>query len=190
MKQVVQNFKTGELSVSEVPPPALKPGGVLVRTVRSLISAGTERGTVAVGQSSLVGKARQRPDLVRQVIDNVRREGVAATMQKVRTRLESLKPLHFLGNDLIAFHVLDPMELDFGFEDASSFEDLESGEQIPVVPESFRDEYRQLIRNHIESLKTKFSEVRIDYTLANTSEPLDRLLFSYLSARERLMRVR
>ena len=56
--------------------------------------------------------------------------------------LESLKPLHFLGNDLIVFHVLDPAELDFGFEDASSFEDLETGEQIPVVPESFRDEYR------------------------------------------------
>jgi predicted dehydrogenase/threonine dehydrogenase-like Zn-dependent dehydrogenase len=91
MKQVIQNFKSGELSVGDVPPPALKPGGVLVRTVRSLISAGTERGTVSVGQSSLVGKARQRPDLVRQVIDNVRREGVAATVAKVRTRLESLK---------------------------------------------------------------------------------------------------
>ncbi len=104
--------------------------------------------------------------------------------------LEALKPLHFLGNDLIAFHVLDPAEIDFGFEDASSFEDLETGEQIPVVPESFRDEYRRLIHAHVESLKTKFSEVRIDYMLANTAEPLDRLLFSYLSARERLMRVR
>ena len=50
--------------------------------------------------------------------------------------LEALKPLHFLGNDMIAFHVLDPAEVDFGFEDASSFEDLESGEQIPVVPEA------------------------------------------------------
>jgi uncharacterized protein (DUF58 family) len=104
--------------------------------------------------------------------------------------LEFVKPLHFLGNDLIAFHVLDPAEVDFGFEDASSFEDLESGEQIPVVPESFRDEYRQLIQNHIESLKAKFSEHRVDYMLANTAEPLDRLLSSYLSARERLMRVR
>jgi uncharacterized protein (DUF58 family) len=104
--------------------------------------------------------------------------------------LEAVKPLHFLGNDLIAFHVLDPAELDFGFEDASSFEDLESGEQIPVVPQSFAAEYRQLIQNHIESLKTKFSEHRVDYMLANTAEPLDKSLFSYLSARERLMRVR
>jgi len=104
--------------------------------------------------------------------------------------LEAIKPLHFLGNDLIAFHVLDPAEIDFGYDDASSFQDLETGEQIPVVPESFRDEYRRLIQNHIESLKTKFSEVRIDYMLANTAEPLDRLLFGYLSSRERLMRVR
>jgi predicted dehydrogenase/threonine dehydrogenase-like Zn-dependent dehydrogenase len=101
MKQVIQNFKSGELSVGDVPPPALKPGGVLVRTARSLISAGTERGTVSVGQSSLVGKARKRPDLVRQVIDNVRREGVAATVAKVRTRLESLKPLGYSASGIV-----------------------------------------------------------------------------------------
>src|SRR5215471_3571654 len=104
--------------------------------------------------------------------------------------LEAIRPLKFLGNDLIVFHVLDPAEIDFGFEDASSFEDLESGEQIPVVPESLRAEYRSMITAHIESLTTKFSEHRIDYTLLNTGEPLDRALFSYLSSRERLMRVR
>jgi len=104
--------------------------------------------------------------------------------------LEAIKPLKFLGNDLIVFHVLDPAEIDFGYEDASSFEDLESGEQVPVVPQSLAKEYRQLIAAHIESLQAKFSEHRIDYTLLNTGEPLDRALFSYLSSRERLMRVR
>jgi uncharacterized protein (DUF58 family) len=104
--------------------------------------------------------------------------------------LEAIKPLRFLGNDLIVFHVLDPAEIDFGFEDASSFEDLESGEQVPVVPESLRAEYRQMIQAHIAALGTKFSEHRIDYTVLNTSEPLDRALFSYLSSRERLLRVR
>jgi len=104
--------------------------------------------------------------------------------------MEAIKPLKFLGNDLIVFHVLDQAEIDFGFEDASSFEDLESGEQIPVVPESLRAEYRSMIKAHIEALTTKFSEHRIDYTVLNTSEPLDRALFSYLSSRERLMRVR
>jgi len=104
--------------------------------------------------------------------------------------LEAIKPLRFLGNDLIVFHVLDPAEIDFGYDEASSFEDLESGEQIPVVPESLAAEYRSMIRAHIDSLTTKFSEHRIDYTMVNTAEPLDRALFSYLSSRERLMRVR
>src|SRR5206468_7207051 len=106
------------------------------------------------------------------------------------TVLEAIKPLKFLGNDLIVFHVLDPAEMDFGYEDASSFEDLETGEQIPVVPQSLREEYGRMIRAHIEALTTKFSEHRIDYTLVNTAEPLDRALFSYLSSRERLSRVR
>jgi uncharacterized protein (DUF58 family) len=104
--------------------------------------------------------------------------------------LDAIKPLRFLGNDLIVFHVLDQAELEFGYEDASSFEDLESGEQVPVVPDSLREQYRQMIRDHVAALGTKFSEHRIDYTLLNTSEPLDRSLFSYLSSRERLMRVR
>ena len=55
-----------------------------------------------------------------------------------RDLLEAIKPLRFLGNDLIVFHVLDPAEIDFAYEDASSFEDLESGEQMPVVPEVVR----------------------------------------------------
>ncbi len=58
--------------------------------------------------------------------------------------LEAIKPLRFLGNDLMVFHVLDPAEIEFRYDDASSFEDLESGEQIPVVPESLAEQYRAL----------------------------------------------
>ena len=104
--------------------------------------------------------------------------------------LEALKPLSFLGNDLIVFHVLDPREVDFEYDDASTFEDLESTEQMPVVPQSFREQYRTMIQEHINTLQTRFSEQRIDYALLNTHEPLDRALFSYLSSREKLMRVR
>ena len=104
--------------------------------------------------------------------------------------LDALKPLRFLGNDLIVFHILDPQEIDFDFDDASTFQDLESGEQVPVVPQSFRAEYRRLIQEHISKLTTMFSEQRIDYALVNTSEPLDRALFSYLSSRQKLARVR
>src|SRR4029078_5330012 len=101
--------------------------------------------------------------------------------------LEAIKPLRFLGNELIVFHVLDPAEIDFGYDDASSFQDLETGEQIQVVPESLAREARAMLQAHIASLTTKFSEHRIDYTVLNPAEPLDRALFTYLSSRERLM---
>ena len=104
--------------------------------------------------------------------------------------LDAIKPLKFLGNDLIVFHVLDPQEINFDYDEASAFEDLESREQIPVVPQSFREQYRALVQEHIAALRAKFSEQRIDYALVNTSEPLDRALFSYLSSREKMMRVR
>lgn len=95
MKQVIQNFKTGELYVDEVPVPAISEGMVLVENEYSLISAGTERSTVKVAQASLIGKAKQRPDLVAQVIQNIRKEGFSATMSKVRTKLDSLKALGY-----------------------------------------------------------------------------------------------
>ncbi len=95
MKQVIQNFKSGELYVDEVPMPAIAPNMVLVENKYSLISAGTERSTVKVAQSSLLGKAKQRPDLVAQVLNNIKKEGIKATLEKVRTKLDSLKALGY-----------------------------------------------------------------------------------------------
>jgi uncharacterized protein (DUF58 family) len=104
--------------------------------------------------------------------------------------LEAMKPYRFLGNDLVVFHVLDPAEIDFPYDEASRFQDLESGEQVPVVPEVFAKQYREMIREHIEALTTKCSEARIDYMQLTTSKPLDEALFHYLGNRERLMRIR
>jgi len=104
--------------------------------------------------------------------------------------MEAIKPLRFRGNDIIVFHVLDPSEISFDFDDASSFQDLESGEQIPVVPSGMADEYRKLIQEHIAALSTRFSQNRVDYSLVNTATPLDYSLFKYLSARQRLSRIR
>jgi hypothetical protein len=104
--------------------------------------------------------------------------------------VDAVTPLRFRGNDLIVFHVLDPAELDFGFNDAQAFEDLESGEQMPVVPQSLRAEYQSLVKAHTDALQQKFSEVRVDYTLLNTSQPLDHALFRYLNGRARKMRSR
>src|SRR5262245_24622510 len=95
MKQVIQNLKSGELRVEEVPPPTLAAPGILVRNAYSLISSGTERSTVGTGQSSLLGKSRSRADRVAQVLQNVKREGMVATYQKVMTRLNKPKALGY-----------------------------------------------------------------------------------------------
>ncbi len=95
MNQVIQNFMTGELTVMDVPAPSVAPGFVLVRNHYSLVSAGTERSTVSAGKASLLGKARQRPDLVRQVLATYKKEGLAETWKRVRTKLETLKELGY-----------------------------------------------------------------------------------------------
>ena len=95
MKQVIQNFKTGDLYVDEVSVPTISSGFVMVENKYSLISAGTERGTVKVGKANLLGKAKQRPDLVAQVLQNVKKEGLKATLGKVKTKLDSLKALGY-----------------------------------------------------------------------------------------------
>lgn len=104
--------------------------------------------------------------------------------------VEAVSPLRFRGNDIIVFHVLDPTELEFGFNDAQPFEDLESGEQMPVVPEAFREEYRALVKAHVEALQQAFSAVRVDYTLLDTSKPLDFALYRYLGSRQKLLKAR
>jgi uncharacterized protein (DUF58 family) len=104
--------------------------------------------------------------------------------------LEAVAPLRFRGHDMIVFHVLDPAEVDFTYDQASAFEDLESGEQIPVVPEALAEQYRALIKEHSDTLRSKFSELRIDYMLINTATSIDQALFTYLSMREHLSRTR
>ncbi|MBO0719693.1 MAG: bi-domain-containing oxidoreductase [Blastocatellia bacterium] len=89
MKQVIQNFRTGELKVDEVPETICRSGGILIDNVASLISAGTEKMVIDLAQKSLAGKARERPDLVRQVISKFRRDGFISTVQTVRARLEA-----------------------------------------------------------------------------------------------------
>ena len=104
--------------------------------------------------------------------------------------MDALKPLRSRGNDLIVFHVLDPAELDLTFDEPSSFQDLESGEQLPVVPAVFGEQYRALLCEHVTALSSRLSENRIYYALFNTAGPLYYALFKYLSARQRLSRVR
>ncbi len=95
MKQIAQNYKTGELIVLDVPAPVCRPGGVLVRSLYSLISTGTEMMKLTEAKLSMVGKARARPDQVRKVLDAVAQQGAVATYKKVMSRLDAYTPLGY-----------------------------------------------------------------------------------------------
>src|SRR5687768_11429368 len=88
MKQLLQNIKNGKSTIEDVPIPTPQKGQALVKVEASLVSAGTERMVVEFAEKSLVGKALSRPDLVKQVFDKARREGVVSTAQAAFNRLD------------------------------------------------------------------------------------------------------
>jgi len=88
MKQVLQHARSGEITVEEVPAPQLLPGCVLVQVAASVVSAGTERASAEFARKSLLQKATSRPDLVRDVVRKVQRDGLFSAIQTVRSRLD------------------------------------------------------------------------------------------------------
>lgn len=105
--------------------------------------------------------------------------------QDVHELLRALRFLHHRGNDIILFHVLDPLELDLSLEDGGTFEDMETGEQLPYVPADSRQNYLDLLEHHIRNLRRECRDTFIDYQLLSTEEPLDLALKSYLMVRQR-----
>lgn len=101
MKQLVQAISGGPVRVVDVPRPTIGATEVLVQTVASVISPGTERAVTALAQSSLIAKARARPDLVRQVIQRAKTEGIATTAHKVRDRLGGVIPLGYSAAGMV-----------------------------------------------------------------------------------------
>ena len=95
MKQVVHDLRRGEVRVEEVPPPCCSPQGVLVGSVASLISSGTERAALRLGSRTLLGKALERPDLIRLVLRQFKTTGLADIVAGARARLEALQPLGY-----------------------------------------------------------------------------------------------
>lgn len=101
MKQILQNLKTGELDIAEVPAPVVLPGSLLIQTRCSLISAGTERMMVEFGKANLFAKARQQPDKVKQVLDKIRTDGLMPTMETVFSRLDEPMPLGYCNSGVV-----------------------------------------------------------------------------------------
>lgn len=101
MKQLLQNMKTGETTVADVPVPNPGQGTALVRTAASLVSAGTERMVVEFARKNLVGKAQSRPDLVQQVLNKVKREGLLTTIEAAQNQLDQPLALGYSSAGII-----------------------------------------------------------------------------------------
>ncbi len=169
---------TFDHEVIDYVPPAVKHLNVVLNTIARLQPGG----------ASALG-----PPLVK-VTEALKRRGVLVLVsdlyEEPESVLNAVKNLRYRGHDVIVFHLLDRAELDFSFDKAAPFEDLETGERLPVVPDHLREQYRSLVQAHTAELSRRFSDNRIDYVLINTSTPLDHALFRYLSERQRLSRTR
>jgi uncharacterized protein (DUF58 family) len=98
--------------------------------------------------------------------------------------MAGLKQLKAKGNDIMVLHIMDNFELTFPFMDAAQFEDMENKRKMHSIPEYLRTQYLAIINDHIARLRKEMSGSRIDYTLMDTTKPVDEALFSYLAARE------
>lgn len=110
--------------------------------------------------------------------------------QEIDDAMAALRLLRGRGHDLLVFRVMDPTELAFSFEDPTNVEDLETGEQIPVVPKKLKEGYDALVAAHVAALEERCTGERMDHVLLDTSKPLDLALFRYLTIREKKARVR
>ena len=95
MKQVLQSLKNGSTLVADVPCPSVRPGHLLIRTTRTLVSAGTERMLVEFGKAGWIDKARQQPDKVRMVLDKIKTDGLMPTVEAVLNKLDQPLPLGY-----------------------------------------------------------------------------------------------
>lgn len=137
--------------------------GSLATPVRSLVELIRRRGIIV-----LISDLYESPDTV----------GDAAALLRAR------------GNDVIVFQILDRDELEFPYDDAASFRDLETGERMPIVADNVRERYRKAVADHVSGIATRMADQRVDHRLLDTDRPLDEALFTYLSDRHRFSRVR
>ncbi|HVF22376.1 MAG TPA: bi-domain-containing oxidoreductase [Pyrinomonadaceae bacterium] len=136
MKQVLQNRKTGRPFVGEVPVPALQRGRVLVRTVASLISAGTERAAVELVSKGLVQEARQRPDLVKAVVAKVKNEGLLNTFAAVRDKMVASQALGYSAAGIVTAVAEDVTEFQIGDRVACAGVGYASHAEVLSVPKN------------------------------------------------------
>ena len=169
---------TFENTIVDYVPPAAKHLPIVLQTIARAKPEGQSNIDAALRAVAEHARRRQIVVIVSDLYDEPER--VVRAVARLRNR----------GNDLIVLQVLDPAELELPFDNAANFEDMETGEAIPVVPSLLRDQYRTLVQEHTATLARLMREERIDYALFNTAQPLDHALFAYLADRQRLSRTR
>ena len=145
-------------------------------------------------ERATAGGAGELTAPLRTIAEQFRRRGIVVVISDLYAEpgaaIDAVLQLRNRGNELLLLHVLDPAEREFAYDEATSLEDLESGERVPIVPTKLRAEYKALVTAHLDALARITSERRVDYALFDTSTPLDAALFRYLGQRELLARVR
>jgi len=142
-----------------------------------------------------IEKARpgKRTDLYQtlaKAAERIRRRGIVIVISDLLddpgSVMGGLRHLAYRGNDVIVFQILDPAELYFDFPDAAQFVDMETGDEMHVIPDYLRREYLKVLKRQISEYEKECRKDRMDFALVDTSKPLDKALFSYLVRREQL----
>lgn len=131
---------------------------------------------------------------LRLVSQHLRRRSIVVLISDLYEQPEeaarAIAQLRQRGNDVMVFHVLDPAELEFNYDGAVTIVDMETGAKLPIVGETLKKEYGELMAEHAEQVRRRTVAQGFDYIRLDTSQPLDHALFKYLAARERMRNVR
>jgi uncharacterized protein (DUF58 family) len=124
------------------------------------------------------------------VAERLRRRGIVVVISDLydepKNVMDGLRHLAYRGNDVIVFHVLDPMELHFDFDQSAQFIDMETRAEMHVIPDYIKHEYRKIVRDQTAYFEKECQKDRVDYALLDTGQPLDHALFTYLLRRQQL----
>jgi polar amino acid transport system substrate-binding protein len=134
MLQLTQNLKTGKMEISEVPVPALDKNLVLVRNHYSLVSAGTEGSKVNTARKGYIGKAKEKPEQVKQVLETLKNEGVSSTYKKVMNKLDALSPLGYSTSGVISEIGCEVRGFSIGDRVACAGADIANHAELVAVP--------------------------------------------------------
>lgn len=144
--------------------------------------------------NAVAAKGGSLVEPMRRISEHLRRRSIVAVIsdfyEDAAAVSDAVRLLRQRGNDVIVFHLLDQAELEFPYSDAMTILDMESGEKLPVVPETLQDDYRKLIKAHVEEIRRRMTGNGFDYALLDTAKPLDDALFHFLATRERVRTTR